>query len=122
MSEHYRKKMKEIFSWYAEHPWAMIPTVYLVMSLFTFIAYASDKRVAIRGDWRVSESTLHVFELLGGWPGALFAQKRLRHKCSKLSYQIEFYVMVALNLVGLAYVVYGMAADDWSLAKLRAVM
>ena len=100
----------------------MIPTVYLVMSLATFVAYASDKRAAIRGDWRVSESTLHVFELLGGWPGALFAQKRLRHKCSKLSYQIEFYVMVVLNLVGLAYVVYGMAVDDWSLSKLRAVM
>jgi alpha-amylase len=47
----------------------MIPTVYLVMSLFAFIVYASDKRAAVRGDWRVSESTLHVLELLGGWPG-----------------------------------------------------
>ncbi len=114
--------MNNILSWYVEHPFAMIPTVYLIMSLFAFITYASDKRAAVRGEWRVPESTLHVLELLGGWPGALFAQKRLRHKSSKLSYQIEFYVMVALNLVGLAYVVYGMAVDDWSLSKLRAVM
>ena len=114
--------MNAILSWYVEHPWAMIPTVYLVMSLFAFIVYASDKRAAVRGDWRVSESTLHVLELLGGWPGALFAQKRLRHKCSKLSYQIEFYVMVALNLVGLAYVVYGMIVGDWSVSRLRAFM
>ena len=114
--------MNAILSWYVEHSWAMIPTVYLVMSLFAFIVYAADKRAAVRGDWRVSESTLHVLELLGGWPGALFAQKRLRHKCSKLSYQIEFYVMVALNLVGLAYVVYGMIVGDWSVSRLRAFM
>lgn len=79
--------MNNILSWYVEHPFAMIPTVYLIMSLFAFIAYASDKRAAVRGEWRVPESTLHVLELLGGWPGALFAQKRLRHKSSKLSYQ-----------------------------------
>jgi hypothetical protein len=33
-------------------------------------------------------------ELLGGWPGAFLAQRRLRHKCSKVSYQFVFWLIV----------------------------
>jgi uncharacterized membrane protein YsdA (DUF1294 family) len=59
----------------------------IVMSAVTYWAYASDKRRAQEGEWRVSEARLHLLELLGGWPGAFLAQRRLRHKCSKGSYQ-----------------------------------
>jgi uncharacterized membrane protein YsdA (DUF1294 family) len=34
--------------------------------------------------------------LLGGWPGAFLAQRRLRHKCSKGSYQFVFWGIVLL--------------------------
>jgi uncharacterized membrane protein YsdA (DUF1294 family) len=44
----------------------------------------------------VPEATLHLAELLGGWPGAFLAQRRLRHKCSKASYQIVFWGIVVL--------------------------
>ena len=37
---------------------------------------------------------LHLLELLGGWPGAFLAQRRLRHKCSKGSYQFVFWLIV----------------------------
>ena len=50
--------MNGIISWYAAHPWALIPTAYLVMSLVAFAAYAADKRAAKRGAWRTPESTL----------------------------------------------------------------
>ncbi|HSH15989.1 MAG TPA: DUF1294 domain-containing protein [Verrucomicrobiae bacterium] len=43
---------------------------------------------------RVSEANLHLLELLGGWPAALLAQRRLRHKCSKGSYQFMFWLIV----------------------------
>jgi len=39
---------------------------------------------------------LQVLDLLGGWPGGFLAQQRLRHKCSKLSYQFMFWLVVAL--------------------------
>ena len=42
--------------------------VYLVVSLATFAAYALDKRAAEKGNWRTSESTLHLLALAGGWP------------------------------------------------------
>ena len=55
-------------SFYGDHPWILIPTAYLLMSLVAFIAYALDKRAARRGEWRTPESTLHALELLCGWP------------------------------------------------------
>ena len=82
--------MNGIISWYAAHPWALIPTAYLVMSLVAFAAYAVDKSAAKRGAWRTPESTLHTLELLCGWPGAWLAQRLLRHKtCVQYSTRVQ---------------------------------
>lgn len=66
----------------------------LLLSAVAYWVYAVDKRRAEEGLWRVPEAQLHLLELLGGWPGALLAQRRLRHKCSKGSYQAAFWVIV----------------------------
>lgn len=70
---------------------------YLVASVITFIAYAFDKSAARNDQWRTQESTLHLFALIGGWPGALAAQRLLRHKSKKQSFQIQFWITVVLN-------------------------
>lgn len=66
----------------------------LVLSALTYFASASDKRKAQNGQWRTPESTLHLLELCGGWPGSFLAQHRFRHKLRKLSYQITFWLIV----------------------------
>lgn len=66
----------------------------LVMGLVSYGCYAVDKRRAREQAWRVSENALHLTELLGGWPGAFLAQRRLRHKISKPSYQFLFWLIV----------------------------
>lgn len=71
--------------------------VLAVMSLVTYFAYRSDKRSAEQGTWRIPEVTLHAMEFLGGWPGAFVAQRRLRHKTIKGSYQIVFWPIVLLH-------------------------
>jgi uncharacterized membrane protein YsdA (DUF1294 family) len=68
----------------------------VLVSLLTFLGYSSDKRRARRGEWRAAESTLHLGELAGGWPGAFLAQRKFRHKTSKLSYQFVFWLIVGL--------------------------
>ncbi|MFG6413614.1 DUF1294 domain-containing protein [Roseateles sp. DC23W] len=72
--------------------------IYTAMSLATFITYWLDKRAALRGDWRVPENTLHVLALACGWPGALLAQRLLRHKCAKRSFRRVYWAMVAVNV------------------------
>ncbi|MCP5079858.1 MAG: DUF1294 domain-containing protein, partial [Psychromonas sp.] len=64
-----------------------------------FIMYAVDKSAAKRGAWRTQESTLHLLSVVGGWPGALVAQQKFRHKTRKLSFQMIFWVTVLLNCV-----------------------
>jgi len=76
-------------------PWILV--LYLVASLFTFIMYALDKSAAQKGTWRTQESTLHLLSLAGGWPGALVAQQKLRHKSRKQPFRFVFWVTVTLN-------------------------
>ena len=75
---------------------------YLVASAITFVAYALDKSAAIIELRRIAESTLHLLSLFGGWPGAMAAQRFLRHKSSKRSFQITFRATVILNCVAAA--------------------
>ena len=76
---------------------------YLTASLVAFIAYALDKSAARNDRWRTKERTLHLFALAGGWPGALVAQRVLRHKSRKPSFQFAFWVTVILNCCVLAW-------------------
>ena len=68
----------------------------LLISGLTFLIYALDKNRAKSGGWREPERLLHLGELIGGWPGAFLAQRLLRHKSSKGSYQFVFFLIVGL--------------------------
>ncbi|THT99338.1 DUF1294 domain-containing protein [Lampropedia puyangensis] len=70
-----------------------------VINVITFVVYAMDKSAAKQGAWRTKENTLHILSLLGGWPAALLAQRRLRHKSSKSSFQAVFWLTVVGNVL-----------------------
>jgi uncharacterized membrane protein YsdA (DUF1294 family) len=72
---------------------------YFVLSLLSFAAYAIDKSAARKGEWRISESNLHILDFLGGWPGGWLAQKFLRHKTSKASFRRIYWITVFLHCV-----------------------
>ena len=75
-----------------------VATVYaLLVNGATYLVYASDKKRAQQRRWRIPEIVLHFLELVGGWPGAFTAQRRLRHKCVKLGYQVTFWLVVAFH-------------------------
>jgi uncharacterized membrane protein YsdA (DUF1294 family)/cold shock CspA family protein len=84
-------------AWKTRNPLPLF--LYPGMSLWTFALYADDKSRAKREDWRIPENTLHLCELLGGWLGGFVAQRKLRHKSIKRSYQIIFWTIVALHLL-----------------------
>ena len=83
-------------------PWR-IGAGYGALSFITFWLYAYDKHKAQKGHWRTSESTLQLFALIGGWPGAIIAQQLLRHKSKKLSFRIQLVFMTCLNIAALVW-------------------
>ena len=85
-------------------PW-LIPAAVLGLSLFTFLIYAADKSAAARSARRTPEKNLHTLALLGGWPGAIFAQQLLRHKSVKREFLAVFRVTVVLNIATLGWLV-----------------
>ncbi len=78
---------------------------YIIMSCAAYYAYAVDKKASLNDKWRTPESTLHALSLFGGWPGALYAQNRLRHKSRKQPFKTILWLTVGLNLL-LFWVVY----------------
>lgn len=83
-------------------PFALV-LLCLVMSVVTLIVYGLDKSAAMNNRRRTPEDTLHVLALIGGWPGALFAQVAFRHKSRKRGFQITFWIIVIINCATVAW-------------------
>src|SRR5215210_4399451 len=89
--------------------WAagMIPLQVLIgchlMSSIAFVLYRHDKRAAQSGKRRTRERTLHLVDVLGGWPGGLLAQDHQRHKTRKTAFQLAFWGTVVVNCIALLW-------------------
>jgi uncharacterized membrane protein YsdA (DUF1294 family) len=81
----------------------VVLALYATMSALAVVLYAADKRRAVRHQWRISEAALHAVEMLGGWPGALMAQRVVRHKLHKPGYMLVFWLIVAAHLTAWAW-------------------
>lgn len=75
----------------------------LLINLFAFAAFAWDKSAARRGAWRIRESTLLWLAMIGGFPGAIAAQRMLRHKTRKEPFRTQLYAIAGMEtVIGLA--------------------
>lgn len=92
-------------AWLAYLP-PVVPAAYGIFSISAFAVYAIDKSAARHGRWRTPEKTLHLLALIGGWPGALLAQRTLRHKSQKPSFQSAFLLTVLANCAMLGWYLY----------------
>jgi len=79
--------------------------LYYGASIITYSCYSLDKHAAQNGGRRTPESTLHLMSLVGGWPGALIAQGRLRHKTRKQSFLVGYWFTVIVNCIALGVIV-----------------
>lgn len=83
----------------------MLLTAYGVFSVVAFLLYGADKSAAEKGEWRTPEATLHAISLVGGWPGALIAQRVFRHKTIKQPFRTIFWGTAIANCGMLAWFV-----------------
>ncbi|MEM1083300.1 MAG: DUF1294 domain-containing protein [Verrucomicrobiota bacterium] len=77
-------------------PWWILYVVTFTSGITAMHLWA-DKRFSMSNKSRIPEATLHLFELMGGWPGSFVAQRMLRHKVSKKSYQLIFWAIVLIH-------------------------
>ncbi len=67
-------------------------------SLVTFGAMAVDKYRAAKGRWRIPESRLLTFALVGGSPGLVAGMLVFRHKVSKPMFRLAAGAIVVLHV------------------------
>ena len=75
----------------------------IMISILTFIVFGLDKQKAVRGKWRIKESTLLLLSLIGGATGGLIGMLLFRHKIRKAKFVIAVPVMFAAQLALLLY-------------------
>ncbi len=76
---------------------AWILAAYVIVSMLAYYFYWDDKRRAKVNEWRIPESNLHFWSLIGGWPGAFIAQQQFRHKTRKVSFLMVYWLTVAAH-------------------------
>ena len=72
--------------------------LWAVMNIFTYCAFALDKRKAVRNRWRIRESHLLAYGFFGGAIGGYLAMQLCRHKTRTPIFRIAMPIMVALQL------------------------
>lgn len=77
---------------------AWVGVLYVAMSVVAATTYAMDHRAVGTTLPRVSESTLLMMALAGGWPGGLLVMQLTRHKTAKPVFQVAFWLAVVLNV------------------------
>lgn len=82
-------------SFFTSHPVVMW---FLLANVLTLILYGMDKMAAHKAWRRVPESTLLMFGVVGGWPGAIVGQQLFRHKTQKQPFKTYFIVSVIVSI------------------------
>jgi len=78
--------------------------LYLVLiNLLTFILSWIDKRAAIAGKQRVSESKLILLSIFGGSLGMFLSMRIFRHKTKKYKFSIGIPIIMLIQIGAVIY-------------------
>ena len=82
-------------------------TILFILNMMVFMIYGADKYRAVRGDRRISESTLLLCGFLFGAAGALLGMLLFRHKIRNL----KFRILLPLAAIADGIVIYALAVE-----------
>lgn len=77
------------------------------VNLIAFFLMFSDKRRAVRHQWRIPEKTFFAFSFFGGAAGALAGMFLFRHKTRHLSFRILLPLCLILNVAAVCWLFTG---------------
>ena len=78
-----------------------IAATLIAINFIAFAAFGLDKAKARRGQYRIAESTLLLFALLGGTLGAYAGRKAFRHKTRKQPFNSNLFTIAVLQMLAL---------------------
>ena len=78
----------------------------LIVSLISVLICIYDKYAAKKGKWRIRESTLLGFSIVGGSVAMLITMKIIRHKTKHKKFMIGIPVIIILQLAFILYFCY----------------
>lgn len=79
---------------------SVIFSLYLVViNVAAFFTMGTDKRRAVRKEWRISEKTLFLLASVGGGIGVYAGMFYFRHKTKRRSFLIGVPILTVLSLV-----------------------
>ena len=71
----------------------------LLINIVTFLAFAIDKRRAVKRKWRNPEKTLLGLSIIGGSAGGLIAMYFFRHKIRKAAFAYGLPIMLLAQII-----------------------
>ena len=71
----------------------------IVINLLSFIAFALDKRKAVKHKYRIPERWLFLLSILGGSPAALAAMQIFHHKTRKPAFRFGIPLILFVQLI-----------------------
>ncbi|MGL2988548.1 DUF1294 domain-containing protein [Flavobacterium sp. RSSA_27] len=77
---------------------------FLILNVIGFLLTVVDKQQAKSHKQRISETTLLTFVFFGGTVGSGLAMLLFRHKTSKTSYLLKFWLIMILQILAICFV------------------
>jgi len=78
---------------------SLFPAWIIAFSLTTFAMFGFDKGMATAGKDRVPENVLHLFTILGGFPGQLIGRLLFHHKSNFSKHPLFNIVLIASAII-----------------------
>ena len=82
--------------------------IFVAVNIGSAVTIWLDKRNARNGKRRISEHTLLVWAVVGGWLGGLCLMYALRHKTSKALFLGRYWLIMTIYIAGSFLIGYGM--------------
>ncbi|WP_317368498.1 DUF1294 domain-containing protein [uncultured Tyzzerella sp.] len=71
---------------------------YILINFITFNLIWIDKQKAIKHKWRIRETTLFTFFIIGGFLGGFFSMKIFNHKTKKFKFYFMFFISTIIHI------------------------
>ncbi len=86
--------------------WSWLGSYLIGVNVATCLLYGYDKWAAGNNALRVPERVLHGAELFGGTPAGFISQRVFHHKSRKGSYQRQFWLIVVVQAIAVATLIF----------------